>query len=699
MAQSTKDLSLRSVIGFDGKVKNSMHIVEPNGDGVKYLVHPLGSTVVIKDCEAGTQSFLRGHTGDIKCLAVSKNGRYAASGETRISGLATIILWDLQKGIENRAYGSGISDGEIIAKMELHKLEVVALDFSHDSEFLVSIGGQDDNTVIIWSTKDGEAMCGEPISSYSTGCVKWYNNSAEGEGQYRCVTAGLNGIMKIWSFDSYRQLFCDKGIIVPCGRIKRNYTCIAITPDDQCMAVGCTSGEVAVVKLVEIPSRDIQPSGGVETEPAPCFRHLLISKDNKRTRYNVNHCQFPKGVCSLTCVDTPQYFPGQQGDYVLLVGGGAGKFAMVGFSDNQGANRFCTSSRVTSKGLISDIMGSINSISCDGASSWLGTSEGNVYSIDLDNIEADPKKPAFSPALKGTSHYGVVNKICFPRDCSSLFITASSESIRVWNADYAQELLRIQVPNQVCNTVDITPTGRHIVSGWDDGKIRAFYPESGRLAWVIDEAHTESVSCIGVVNEDDEEGAQWRTVSGGSDGRVRVWGIGESQRMLCSLKEHRGPVRTIKVTNDNMMCVSASEDGFCLVWSLEKFNRLLAFHANTNFYDVVYHPDESQILTCGSDRKITYWDAADGNAIRVLEGSDPGPNGGGVNSLDIIGEGEHFASGGDDKLVKVFDYDEGVCIAKGTGHSGFVTNVKIAPNREFVVSVGTEGAIMIWDMP
>jgi cilia- and flagella-associated protein 52 len=42
------------------------------------------------------------------------------------------------------------------------------------------------------------------------------------------------------------------------------------------------------------------------------------------------------------------------------------------------------------------------------------------------------------------------------------------------------------------------------------------------------------------------------------------------------------------------------------------------------FKQVVYHPDEAQLLTTGSDRKITYWDTFDGQAIRMIDGSEDG---------------------------------------------------------------------------
>jgi WD40 repeat protein len=89
------------------------------------------------------------------------------------------------------------------------------------------------------------------------------------------------------------------------------------------------------------------------------------------------------------------------------------------------------------------------------------------------------------------------------------------------------------------------------------------------------------------------------------------------------------------------------------------------------FKQVVYHPDESQLLTTGSDRKVTYWDCYDGQAIRMLDGSDSGE----INALAITREGEHFVSGGEDKLVKLWDYDEGISYYTGVGHSGSITRV------------------------
>ena len=67
--------------------------------------------------------------------------------------------------------------------------------------------------------------------------------------------------------------------------------------------------------------------------------------------------------------------------------------------------------------------------------------------------------------------------------------------------------------------------------------------------------------------------------------------------------------------------------------------------------------------------------------------------------MDIDADGKALASGGLDRLVKVWLYDEGTCLATGAGHSGAISRVRISPDRRLVVSVGAEGGIFIWRAP
>lgn len=62
----------------------------PNGLKVhpdrQHLIYALGCTVVVEDIQSGKQEFLTGHSNDVTCIAVSKSGRYIASGQLTYMG-------------------------------------------------------------------------------------------------------------------------------------------------------------------------------------------------------------------------------------------------------------------------------------------------------------------------------------------------------------------------------------------------------------------------------------------------------------------------------------------------------------------------------------------------------------------------------------------------------------------------------------
>lgn len=86
---------------------------------------------------------------------------------------------------------------------------------------------------------------------------------------------------------------------------------------------------------------------------------------------------------------------------------------------------------------------------------------------------------------------------------------------------------------------------------------------------------------------------------------VRVWRISKgAATMEASMKDHKGPVNAIVIKHTNDECVSASSDGSCIIWDLTVGRRRASMYANTFFLAAAYHPDESQLVTAGTDRKV-----------------------------------------------------------------------------------------------
>ncbi|XP_040002549.1 cilia- and flagella-associated protein 52 isoform X1 [Xiphias gladius] len=604
-------LELEAVIGFNGHVFSGLR-VHPDGE---HLIYPLGCTVILKRIKDDKQEFLHGHTNNVSCISVSKSGLYIASGQVNFMGFkATIIIWDYAQ----RA---------IYAQLQLHKAKVEALAFSPNDKYLVSLGGQDDGSIVVWNIETKQAICGSPASAHSAGHCLTVQYSNTDDNIF--VSAG-SGTLRVWKLDlpnrKIRPTECQR------GKLKRIVKCIEIQEDDQFIFCGTTSGDIMKINLKTALLSDCGPV---------------------KTKYSL-------GVSVLRIL--------KSGD--LLVGSGSGTFTLCSRSN------FKTLKKVQlEKGVTSIAMRG------EGQQFYVGTEAAQIYRFSYVD---------FKPQLISTSHNNAVKDVAFSFGTSEIFATCSEEDIRLWHIDKSTELLRITVPNMTCNSLDFMADGHSIISAWNDGKIRVFAPESGRLMLIIHNAHRMGVTAIAGTRDCK------RIISGGGEGQMRVWELQPcGHRLLETMKKHKATVTCIKIKSDDKECVTASSDGACIIWDIVRFVSLQMVIANTLFRTVCYHPEEYQIITSATDRKVTYWDVYDGSAIRELEGSQSGA----INGMHISQDGKHFVTGGDDKLVKVWDYMEGVVTHIGTAQGGSITSIKICSNNRTLVSTSADGAILRWRFP
>lgn len=144
---------------------------------------------------------------------------------------ADIIIWDFDtKKLHKRC--------------TLHKVQVLALAFSPNDKYLASIGGQDDNTVVVWDIQKGVAICGAKASKDTAGpttCLAYFNCDDS-----RLVTAG-NQVIRVWDVDPKNK----KLVVHDCqlGQIKRVVNVIKIGQDDQNLFCGTTTGDLLQINL------------------------------------------------------------------------------------------------------------------------------------------------------------------------------------------------------------------------------------------------------------------------------------------------------------------------------------------------------------------------------------------------------------------------------------------------------------------
>ena len=442
----------------------------------------------------------------------------------------------------------------------------------------------------------------------------------------RLVTGGSHSL-RVWRVDRQGRKLSHTDCQL--GQLKRVIQDIAVDSNDQLMYCATTTGDVLTVDIAAALYKGSHPS------------KLLV-----------------QGVTRVLLLPRGG----------MVVGTGDGAVVLLDAS-----HRVVRSVQV--KGGITSLV-----LNAAGDHVFIATERSQLYLAAASDLEHE---------LRATGHTGRVTGLAFPSNYSEVFATCAGSDIRVWNARTLVELLRVEVPGGKALSLAFAPDGKAIVSGWEDGKVRAFTPQTGRALWTIEDAHVGGVTALAMT------GDGRRLISGGEGGQVRVWAIErEQQRMLASMSEHQQRVNAIVLDARDAECVSASNDGSCIQWSLSRYTRMACMFAPTQFRSVCYHPEYAQLLTSGSDRKLMYWDVTTQEVIRVMEAG-----GGAGTSVDVTGDGEVFVTGGEDKVVRVWEYDRGVCGWVGAGHAGGVTHVRVSPDGGSLVSVGEEGAVLVWRMP
>lgn len=606
-----QDLELKSLIGFDGNPSNSL-ILHP--DGI-HLVYPLGTNITAYNWSTKAQRFFEGHTNFISAVTVSKSGKYVGSGQMNYMGFRSpIIVWEFKSG-------------QVVTKYESHKVRVESVAFSCCEQFLISLGGLDDGSVIVYDIEKKEVLCGSSSVKSSAGHTTVLRPvHLRGE----CFVVAGDNMLRLWTLNKEQRNI--QGLDGTFAKIKRKILCAVIDRLDEYVYCGTSTGDIMKIKLnFSSDAAVVKPSSSPTL--VGCFAKYPAAK--KRGGSNRVVELYSKGITSLYLIANGG------GDCTMLVGSGDGVVEMVkpkpGVYNNKTRGSKLETRLTTPTHPLLVVLKTANVDSSVSSIQLMKKNGGSVILVGTANCELFAiRADDFDVTCLFTCHTSVVYDLAFPHNYSKVFATASNNDVRVWSVDTLQELLRITVRNFTCSGVLFSYDGSQIVTSWNDGTIRVFTPETGRLMYAINDCHNKGVTAIAMSKD------CGKLLSGGGEGQVRVWRVQDRSyngtnrgALQAVLKEHKGPVSSIDVHHLGHEAITASADGTCVVWDIVRYTRLSIMFSSTIFTSARYHPNGVQLLTCGTNRYIGFWEALDGSLIREIEGSSASA----LNSLDITPNG------------------------------------------------------------
>jgi WD40 repeat protein len=231
-------------------------------------------------------------------------------------------------------------------------------------------------------------------------------------------------------------------------------------------------------------------------------------------------------------------------------------------------------------------------------------------------------------------HGGPVNGVVFEADARALLSTGENDTVGRWDVRTGQRRgflsLRSKMPMQ---TLALSPDGRWLLSGSDDGLVRM---------WDVEQVVKSNIH----MDMWDMETMATREIRVAAETEA----AGEPRAVVRELRGHTHQVRTL-----------------------------------------VYSPDGHWLASGGDDRNVWIWDADTGAPLRCLTGHQET-----IRSLAFSCDSRWLASGSEDATVRVWNVSSGQQRLTLTGHSAKVVSVAFSPDARRIISNGYREQ-RVWD--
>ncbi len=612
---------------------------------------PSSSTLHVWDVESGKcLKVLEGHTGVVKSLVITADGRRVISG----SYDNTIRVWDLE-------------GGACLKVLEGHTCGVNTIVLRADGRRVIS--GSDDNTIRVWDLESGECL---KVFEGHTGAVESLVLSADGR---RVTSASCDNTIRVWDVDSGE---CLKELDVPAGKFFSSITCLVLSADGRRVISGSGDHTIRVWDLESGECTKVR-----ERYPGA----FVLSADGRRA-ISMRHGAGLRmwDLQSGECLKVHDGHTSRIESLVLSADGKRAISMMYGDALRMWDVESGECLKVFEGHTVELTSGPQYASNClvqsaDGRLVISGDRDDTIRVWDVENGEC-------LKVLQG--HSDGVKSIVQSADGRRVIWGSNGNTIRGWDVESGEHLDFDGWHAATVKSLALSADGVRVVSGSKDKTIRVWDVESGSCVGVF-EGHADAVESL-VMSADGR-----LVVSGSGDHTLRVWDLSrmwESNECVKVLEGHAGAVKSLVLTADEKCVISGSEDHSIRVWDLESGECLKVLEGHTGGVDpMVLTADGKRVISGGEDHTLRVWDLESGECLKILEGHTSG-----VESLVLTADGTRVTSASWDNTIRVWDVESGECLEVLERHMDGVTSLVLTADGKRMVSGSWNHSLRFWDV-
>ncbi|WP_437296045.1 WD40 repeat domain-containing protein [Sorangium sp. So ce426] len=195
------------------------------------------------------------------------------------------------------------------------------------------------------------------------------------------------------------------------------------------------------------------------------------------------------------------------------------------------------------------------------------------------------------------------------------------------------------------------------------------------------------------------QGETW-TVTGGSEGTVRVW---RSGGVFLEEKRHASAVRVGQLDSTGRYLITGGSDGSAVLWDIKGRNDVALPGHTEEITFVSYRqdlavdkaaPDAPMFITASKDSTARIWTRYGTTRNEwVLRGHSRD-----VNMAGFDPNGNFAVTAADDGIARIWDAASGKPLLELAGHAAWLPFAAFSPDGRQLITGGSDGRLLEWDM-
>jgi NACHT domain- and WD repeat-containing protein len=318
--------------------------------------------------------------------------------------------------------------------------------------------------------------------------------------------------------------------------------------------------------------------------------------------------------------------------------------------------------------------------------------KGNMLTVwDISKLS----KPKRVHQLRG--HNRPVNACCFSPDGKRIASAGEEGEIKLWDPETGKLIETSSTKHESAVwRLKYFKDGKTIVSASEDGKLKLWNSTNLQEQGELTGTESEPIWAIDV-----SPNGEW-IISGSQDNTLKLWSVKEKCKTF-DFGGHADEVWGCRFFPNGMQAISASWDRTLRVWDInsaikvgekqsDSGNRLPAGHSGKVLCSA-FSPDDAIVVSGSWDGWIRIWDSETGFEIKSFKACN-----GYVTSLSFSRNGKWLIVGSDDGELKLFDPTNGSEASSVQAHTAQVCSIAVSGNGTHIMSSSRDGFLHIWDI-